>query len=92
MENNTQETYYNRRIWLNENISPSTGSIVCYHGVAKYPEDKEPFENMFIEISDCHVKARLHKTQFENKNQFIGKLRELRLEITRFIDHLEKEQ
>ena len=89
--NKKSTTLYNTRTWLNELSSPSTGSVVCYHGIQEYPDEKEPYENLFLEISDCHVKARLHKTIHESKNDFINKLKDLRGSITDFIYHLEKE-
>lgn len=88
LQDKETEIFYNKRTWLNSNKTPSTGSVVAFHGRAKYPEDKEPFENMFLEVSDCHVKARLHKTIFETREEFINKLRVLKHQIEQFIEHL----
>ena len=84
-------TLYNTRKWLNELDTPSTGSVVCYHGIQEYPDEKEPYENLFLEVADCNVKARLHKTIHETKEDFINKLKDLRASITMFIEHLENE-
>lgn len=88
MENNEQKVLYKSCSWLNDETTSSTGSVVCCHTL--YTEDKESYESMFVEVSDCHVKARLHKTQFENKEQFINKLQNLYNEIGKFIEHLKK--
>lgn len=90
MNDNESIVHYNRRTWLNNDNTSSTGSVVCCHSTVKYPEDKESYESIFCEIADCHVKARLHKTQFETRKQFLNKLKYLRLELSRFIDHLEE--
>ena len=88
MEKNKQTTLYNERRWLNESTTSSSGSIVCYHGVCHEENDKEPYELLFCEIADCHVKTRLHKTIFEGKEEFINKLQNLHDEIGKFIKHL----
>ena len=91
MKKNEEKVLYNTREWLNQPTTPSTGSVVCFHGICHYPEDKDDWENMFLEVSDCHVKARLHKTTFETKEDFIQKLKLLKTNIINFIEHLENE-
>jgi molybdopterin synthase catalytic subunit len=79
---------YNRRTWLNPLKSDSTGAVVAFDGTVidfkgkKYPET-------FLEISDCYHKIKLHKTADDTKKQFIAKMKLLKLEIDRFIKHLE---
>lgn len=53
---------YSKRVWLNKNDSPSTGSVVAYHGPTGWRKEKE--ETAFLEISDCSVKCRLHVSPF----------------------------
>lgn len=86
------KTLYNKREWLNNLDTPSSGSVVCYHGISKYEEEKNNFEQLFLEIADCHYKIRLHKTVFETKQQFIDKLERLQTEIDLFIKHLKKNE
>lgn len=86
-----EKTLYNKRIWLNDETTPSTGSVVAYHGISdNFFKENEKNENLFIEIADCHSKARLHKTIYETREQFINKLRLLNSEIENFIKYLEK--
>lgn len=80
---------YCTRAWLNTKDSPSTGSIVCYEGEKQYSDG--PFHHMFVEISDCHVRARLHKAEYDSKEDFIQKLKLMRRNIDLFIKHLERE-
>ena len=91
MEKNKQTTLYNERRWLNESATSSSGSVVCYNGVCFEENEKEPYELLFCEIADCHVKARLHKTIFESREQFIVKMELLRDSIDSFINHLKKQ-
>lgn len=83
---------YNERVWLNDDDSPSTGSIVCYHGPASWYSDegsKKRDEIFFVEVSDCHVKARLHAVRFDTMDQFRAKVRGMRDALDRYLDHLE---
>lgn len=86
--NREQKVLYKTSQWLNEDATSSTGSIVCCHTV--YTDEKEQYESIFTEIADCHVKARLHKSQYESKQQFINKLELLQEEIEKFIRYLKK--
>ena len=81
---------YCTRTWLNASDSPSTGSIVCYDGKKQY--DDGEYHHTFLEISDCHVKARLHKTDFDTKKDFILKLKMILMDINLFINHLESDE
>jgi hypothetical protein len=77
---------YNRRTWLNPLKSDSTGSVVAFNGDITYKG--ELIEEMFLEISDCKNKLRLHITSDESKEDFIRKMELLRDEINMFINHL----
>ena len=79
-------TYYNRRKWLNNEKSRSTGSVVCFDGVTEFSEGLD--RDSFIEIADCRGKVKLHKSSDDSSAEFIHKLVMLRYEIDRFIDHL----
>jgi hypothetical protein len=77
---------YVRRHWLNHKESPSTGSVVVYHGPGRW-EDVDTF----IEIADCHSKVQLHLTKLDTTKDFILKLRLLAKTANDFADWLEKE-
>ena len=85
----TQKKSYNKRTWLNKPSSPSTGSIVAFHGPAKYSR-KEADIWTWLEISDCTFKIRLHKTNDDTLKDFVNKLKKLRNAVDDFIKFLEK--
>ena len=76
---------YNSRLWLNEKGKSSTGSIVAYEG----PSDWSDENIIFLEISDCHEKVRLHKANNDSKKEFCNKLRIIAEEAERFARYLE---
>lgn len=78
---------YNKRVWLNKDNSPSIGSVVAFDGETIWRGEK--YRNTFLSISDCAVSARLHKTEDDNLDAFIDKMKLLKNEIGLFIDHLE---
>ena len=78
-----------RREFLNDPLSPSTGSVVAYDG----PDAWKPDEQFtFMEVGDCHVRARIHQTTLEGRDQFILKMKLLRTVVDEFISHLGEEQ
>lgn len=81
-----RKTFYNTRTWVNDDDSPSTGSIVCYDGM--YTDDDKPFRNLFVEVSSCHEKARLHKMWNEHPDLFYNKIKMMRDALTDFMRHL----
>ena len=77
-----------KRYFLNDPSSPSTGSVVAYDGPDPWkPEDRFTF----LEVGDCHVKARIHQTALEGPTQFILKMERLRAVLDVFIIHLKSE-
>lgn len=90
MKDGEHVTFYKTQTWLNDINSPSTGSVVCYHGLCKYSDEKDDWESIFLEISDCHSKSRLHRSNFDNKEDFIKKMELLRDDIDKFINHLKE--
>lgn len=83
-----RETYFKSEKWLNPTDSPSTGSIVCYDGMVDYSDG--PDRCTFLELSDCHQKARLHKTHTDTPKEFLDKVKAIRKELNVFISHLEQ--
>jgi len=80
---------YSKRKWLNHNDSPLTSSVVAYHGISQWTEDKDI---TFFEVSDCINKIRLHKTNIDSMSDFIKKLRILSTEANKFANWLENNQ
>lgn len=46
---------------------------------------------MFLEVTDCHGSIRLHKCKDYSIEDFVEKMKLLRNEIDKFIEHLENE-
>lgn len=80
---------YNKRTWLNQVKSDSTGSVVAFDGDIVDFEGKK-YHSTFLEIADCRHKIRLHITSDDTKEEFIEKMKLLKEEIELFINHLEK--
>jgi hypothetical protein len=75
-----------RREFLNDPLSPSTGTVVAYDG----PDSWRPKKNLtFLEVGDCQVRARIHQTDLEGRKQFIFKIKLLQTVINEFLEHLE---
>lgn len=77
---------YNKRTWLNKKGSPSLGSVVCFDGEVKYSDGTE--RTTFLAISDCSKTIKLIKNT-ESIEDFIQKMKLLKIEIEQFINHLE---
>lgn len=86
MSNKKHKTY-SKRVWLNKNSSPSTGSVVAFYGDVKW--ESKPELCAFLEIASCHEKARLHMSRNDNMNDFIAKMKLLNKTINDFILFLE---
>ena len=79
--------FYNRRIWLNKEDSPSLGNLIAFDGEVKYSEGAE--RTTFLAISDCRFTIKLTKNT-ETIDDFIDKMKLLKNEIELFISHLEQ--
>ena len=79
---------YSDRRWLNPDGHPSTGSVVAYHGEAPWRKSKKRDEMTILEISDCHSKVRIHRSETDTREEFIGKMETLREVIDDFVCHL----
>lgn len=79
---------YNNRIWVNNEDTPSSGSLVCFDGVIQYDVKEAPERTTFAEFGSCHEKIRLHKTPWESNQDFIDKIERVYAELGHFLDHL----
>lgn len=80
---------YSKRYWLNRNDSPSTGNVVAFDGIVK-DSDGEGYRSTFLQISDCFAKVKLHKASYDSMDDFIAKMKKLKIVIDEFIEHLER--
>ena len=83
----SRKTYYKLTRELNEEDSPSTGSITCYDGDIEYSDDGEQ-PCIFIEIADCHQKVRLHMSHTDTIADFIDKIGKIMDTLGYFRFHL----
>ncbi len=81
-----REAFFKSETWLNPPESPSTGSMVCYDGDVEYSEGEFPC--VFIEISDCHQKIRLHMAHTDTMVDFINKIEKMQNALKNFRNHL----
>lgn len=79
---------FSKRVWLNSDLSPSTGAAVAFCGPTKWNKGDEE-RVTFFEISDCHCKVRLHKTYSDTTEDFVEKIRKLSSLASDFADFLE---
>lgn len=78
---------YKRSVELNDPLSPSTGAATFYAGKSPWPKAIKKY--MFMELSDCQGKVRLHISQIDTEKAFIRKMKRLHKELGKFIEHLE---
>ena len=81
---------FSKRVWLNRDESGSTGSVVAFCGDVKW-KPGEPEIMTFLEVADCHCKARLHRTYLDSREDFIIKMQTLRDTVDEFIDFLKSQ-
>lgn len=86
--NNSKESFYCKRIWLNKEDSPSTGSLVCFDGILE--DDENLHHQMFVELGSCNTKARIHKIFEDTPAEFLEKIILVRDNLNSFIQHIEK--
>jgi hypothetical protein len=82
---------YSKRLWLNKESSPSTGSVAAYRGKMMFGDGLER-KTAFLEIADCHNKVRLHVSPMDTMEEFMVKMEKLRDFIDDFILFLDEEQ
>ena len=80
---------YSKRVWLNEENSPSTGNVIAFDGVVHCKG--ESIRRTFLQISDCNSSIRLHCAEDDTDQDFINKMIKLRDVIDDFIQNLKSE-
>jgi hypothetical protein len=83
---------YCKRVWLNKPDCRATGSVVAYAGDNCWKDEEGNLTKQYVlEISDCHGKIALHKSDRDTIPDFIEKLELLSDTINGFIRYLESE-
>ncbi len=82
---------FSLRTWLNPDGHSSTGSIVVFDGMSSWTNmDGEPQKTMFIEVSDCHGKVRIHQAKSDTREMFTAKVRVMHDVLSEFLAHLDR--
>lgn len=84
-----RKTKYCKRVWLNQDDSPSTGSIVCYAGDLEWDDGWNP--SYFVEVSDCHNKIRIHQSCQDTLEEYITKVRAMRDALTDYLNEIDSQ-
>ena len=80
---------YSKRKWLNKDDSSSTGSIVCFSGLANWSEKgKKRTLIRFVEFGDCLGKVRIHQSKHESLEEYRLKISKLKTEIDNYLKYL----
>ena len=66
--------------------------MVAFDGMVTDIDTKEQYPQLFLEISDCKTKVRLHQTSDDTREDFIIKMELLKHELVLFINHLENKE
>jgi hypothetical protein len=83
---------YNERIWLNEDDSHYTGSIVLFDGESIINQGKLIDRYSFVEISSCHGKVRIHNDYNHPLGVYIKKIATLEDELRKYREYLEQQE
>lgn len=83
---------YIERMWLNDDESSSTGSVVACDAPARWAKKGKKGRDIFLEVSDCNSSVRLHQCPRDTSADFLAKMKRLHGVIGRFIEHLEKQE
>lgn len=81
---------YNKRVWLNTELSSSTGSLCCFYGKTRWRTNEPEELDVFLEIGDCRNKVRIHKCSDDSIEEYITKLKLISTEINQYVEFLEQ--
>lgn len=73
------------RSFLSDPDSSTSSSIYCFHGIPDYGG----FPESFVEISDCRSKIKIHRQVEESLENYIKRLKKLKIILEGHIDILE---
>lgn len=80
---------YCKKEFLTDENEQSTSSVVSFSGMVQWGRNDKPEELHFLEVSNCHEKARLHRTFEMTKEDWITQVKRLRDHINLYLDFLE---
>ena len=89
---NIAKLKFNKRVWLNPDTSPSTGSVCLYDGPASFTTsiNGDRPRMIFLEVADCHQTARIHLTDTDSPKAFIEKIETLRDVLDQYLKAVKK--
>ena len=83
---------YCRKEFLTDHPEPSTSTVVSFCGLVQWGKNDKPEPLSFLEISNCHEKARLHRTYEMNEQEWIEQVERLRDHINNYLVFLKNNQ
>ncbi|MFW6219330.1 MAG: hypothetical protein ACOC33_00550 [bacterium] len=79
-----------KKEFLTPENEPSTSTVVSWAGEVQWNGRQDGKENLFfVEISNCHEKARLHRTYEMTKADWINQIKKLRNHLDEYLNFLE---
>ena len=91
LSTNHAETYCKKE-FLTDSPEPSTSSVVSFSGLIQWGSNDKPEPVNFLEISNCHEKARLHRTFEMTSGEWISQLQRLQGHIGDYVDYLKSKE
>jgi len=78
-----------KKEFLTEENEPSTSTVVSWAGPVKWNSRQDGEEDLhFLEISNCHEKARLHRTFEMTDMEWIDQVKKLRNHLNDYLGYL----
>jgi hypothetical protein len=82
---------YCKKEFLTNAPEPSTSTVVSFSGFVQWGKNYKPEKLKFLEISNCHEKARLHQTYEMPDCDWIAQVERLRDHIDEYLIFLKSE-
>jgi len=79
---------YCKKEFLTDAPEPSTSAVVSFCGNVQWGKKDKPEPLSFLEISNCHEKARLHRTYEMTAQEWVDQVTRLRDHINAYLDFL----
>lgn len=77
--------------FLTDSPEPSTSTVVSFYGDVQWSEYDRDTRLGFVEVSNCHERARLHKTYSMSDKEWYAQVVRLRDHLNRYLEFLEDE-